>query len=179
MKRLMPALLLAATLPVAALPAAANVPLPTPLVAENPSLKRLGEGRLRWLGLHVYDAALWVLGEAWSFERTFALDIRYAMGLKGRDIASRSVEEMRKLGIRDEDKLRRWGETMARLFPDIKAGDRLVGVHLPGREARFYSNDRLLGAVPDPEFSRAFFSIWLDEKTSEPKLRAQMLRLGT
>ena len=179
MKRLMPALLLAATLPLAPLPAAANVPLPSPLVAENPSLKRLGEGRLRWLGLHVYDAALWVLGEAWSFERAFALDIRYAMGLKGRDIASRSVEEMRKIGIRDEDKLRRWGETMARLFPDIKAGDRLVGVHLPGKEARFYSNDRLLGAVADPEFSRAFFSIWLDEKTSEPKLRAQMLRLGT
>lgn len=179
MKQLMPALLLAAMLPVAALPAAANVPLPTPLVAENPSLKRLGEGRLRWLGLHVYDAALWVLGEAWSFERAFALDIRYAMGLKGRDIATRSLEEMRKLGIRDEDKLRQWGEAMVRLFPDIKAGDRLVGVHLPGKEARFYSNDRLLGAVPDPEFSRAFFSIWLDEKTSEPKLRAQMLRLGT
>jgi hypothetical protein len=179
MKRLIPALLLAATLPVVALPAAANAPLPAPLVAENPSLNRLGEGRLRWLGLHVYDVALWVLGEAWSFERAFALDIRYAMGLKGRDIASRSVDEMRKIGIRDEDKLRRWGDTMARLFPDIKAGDRLVGVHLPGKEVRFYSNDRLLGAVPDPEFSRAFFSIWLDEKTSEPKLRAQMLRLGT
>lgn len=179
MKRLMATLLLAAALPAVALPAAANVPLPAPLVAENSTLKRLGEGRLRWLGLHVYDAALWVLGETWSFERSFALDIRYAMSLKGRDIASRSVDEMRKIGIGDDEKLRRWGEAMARLFPDIKAGDRLVGLHIPGKEARFYSNDRLLGTVPDPEFSRAFFSIWLDERTSEPKLRAQMLRLGS
>ena len=64
------------------------------------------------------------------------------------------------------------------VFPDIRPGDRLVGLSIPGREARFYSQDRLLGAVPDPEFARAFFAIWLDERTSEPKLRARMLRLA-
>jgi hypothetical protein len=66
---------------------------------------------------------------------------------------------------------------MDRVFPDIRPGDRLVGVMVPGREARFYSQDRLLGTVPDPEFARAFFGIWLDERTSEPGLRARMLRL--
>jgi hypothetical protein len=118
-----------------------------------------------------------VLGEAWSFERAFALDIRYAMNIKGRDLSKRSIEEMRNIGVTDDAKLRRWEEVMDRLFPDIKPGDRLVGLHLPGREARFYNQERLLGTVPDPEFARAFFGIWLDERTSQPKLRAQMLKL--
>ena len=77
----------------------------------------------------------------------------------------------------DPARLKRWEEAMDRVFPDIRPGDRLVGVSIPGREARFYSQERLLGTVPDPDFARAFFAIWLDEKTSEPGLRARMLRL--
>jgi hypothetical protein len=84
---------------------------------------------------------------------------------------------MKRLGYADAQKLGRWEAEMDRVFPDIKAGDRLVGVSVPGKEARFYSQDRLIGTVADPEFARAFFSIWLDPATSEPKLRAQMLRL--
>ena len=175
----MRALLAALALALAATLAAAQsvVPLPAALVAELPALKPLGEGRLRWFGLHVYDSSLWVPGEAWSFERPFALDIRYAMSIKGRDLTERSLVEMKRLGYTDREKLGRWESEMDRVFPDIKAGDRLVGLSVPGREARFYSQDRFLGTVADPEFARAFFSIWLDPATSEPKLRAQMLRI--
>ncbi|MCM2328786.1 MAG: chalcone isomerase family protein [Lysobacter sp.] len=168
--------LLAAAAFAAAL-AQASPPLPVALASELPMLKPLGEGRLRWFGLHVYDSSLWVPGDAWSFDRVFALDIRYAMAIRGRDLTKRSLEEMRRLGFSDPAKLRRWEEAMDRVFPDIRAGDRLVGVSIPGREARFYSQDRLLGTVPDPEFARAFFAIWLDEKTSEPGLRQRMLGL--
>ena len=67
---------------------------------------------------------------------------------------------------------------MDRVFPDLKAGDRLVGVSVPGKGTHFYSQDRPLGVVADPEFSPAFFGIWLDEKTSEPALRNQLLKLA-
>lgn len=172
---MMRALLAAAAL--AAALAQASPPLPVALASELPMLKPLGEGRLRWFGLHVYDSSLWVPGGAWSSDRVFALDIRYAMSIRGRDLTKRSLEEMRRLGFSDPAKLRRWEEAMDRVFPDIRSGDRLVGVSIPGREARFYSQDRLLGTVPDPEFARAFFAIWLDENTSEPGLRLRMLGL--
>ena len=155
----------------------AGPPLPAALVAEAPALRLLGEGRLRWFGLHVYDSSLWVPGEGWSFERPFALDIRYAMSIKGRDLTERSLVEMKRLGWTDAEKLGRWEAAMDRVFPDIRPGDRLVGVSVPGREARFYSQDRFLGTVADAEFARAFFAIWLHPETSEPKLRAQMLRI--
>jgi len=168
--------LLAAAAFAAAL-AQASPPLPVALASELPMLRPLGEGRLRWFGLHVYDSSLWVPGDAWSSDRVFALDIRYAMSIKGRDLTQRSLEEMRKLGFSDPARLKRWEQAMDRVFPDIRPGDRLVGVSIPGREARFYSQERLLGTVPDPEFARAFFAIWLDEKTSEPGLRSRMLGL--
>jgi hypothetical protein len=175
-RRAAAALALAAACAAVAPAALAQVgpPLPTLVMAELPSLKRLGEGRLRFLGIHVYDSSLWVTGP-FGFDRPFALDIRYAMTIKGRDLSQRSIKEMKGLGFTDPEKLGRWEASMDRVFPDIKPGDRLVGIHVPGKEARFYSNDRLLGAVADPEFARAFFGIWLDEKTSEPKLRAKLL----
>jgi hypothetical protein len=64
---------------------------------------------------------------------------------------------------------------MRRIFPDVKDGDRLAGLHLPGEGARFWLNGRPAGAVTDPEFSRLFFGIWLAPTTSEPALRLALL----
>jgi hypothetical protein len=158
--------------------AAAAPPLPEPTQREFPGLKEFGEGRLRFLGLHVYDISLWTLGVPYSAKDIFSLELRYAIAIKGRALTERSIKEMRGLGHSDESKLKRWEAAMDKVFPDLKAGDRLVGVHVPGKEARFYNNTTLLGAVADPEFAQAFFGIWLDEKTSEPGLRAQLLKLA-
>jgi Chalcone isomerase-like len=157
-----------------AIPASANV-LPEALVKDHMGLSVRGEGLLRFFGMKVYDARLWTQSKAHSFADTFALELVYDLGLKGKDIAERSVAEMRKQGLGDDAKLARWGTEMARIFPDIKKGDTLIGVFVPGKEARFFSRDKLIAAIPDPEFAKAFFDIWLSEKTSEPKLREKLL----
>ena len=106
----------------------------------------------------------------------YALDLTYALPFKARDLAERSVQEMRRIGGVDADRLTRWGEVMQRAFPEIKAGDRLIGVNLPGRETRFYLNGKLFSTVPDPAFGPAFFGIWLDPRTSEPGFRRELLK---
>jgi hypothetical protein len=68
---------------------------------------------------------------------------------------------------------------MRTAFPDLKAGDRLVGVNVPGRETRFYLNDKLFSTVPDPAFGPAFFGIWLHPRTSEPAFRQELLAGGS
>ncbi len=149
--------------------------LPEPIARDVANLSVRGEGLLRFFGFKVYDIRLWTQGKPYSPEEPFALELAYDMSLKGRDIAERSVKEMRDQGHADEAKLKRWGEEMARIFPDIKKGDALIGVSVPGKEARFYSRDKFIAAVPDAEFARAFFDIWLSAKTSEPKLRERLL----
>lgn len=158
-------------------PARAATPLPAAVAAEVPGLRAVGEHRFRFLLLHVYDAALWAPG-AFSIEAPFALDIRYAMAIRARDLVQRSLEEMRRQGHRDEAKLARWGREMRRVFPDIAPGDRLVGVNVPGEGARFFDSRREVGTVADAGFARAFFDIWLGPATSEPAMRAALLAVA-
>lgn len=139
------------------------------------SLEPLGQGTLRWFGLRIYDATLWTPGGAPDYARPFRLELRYARNLRGAAIAERSGEEIARLGFGTPEERTGWLAAMRRIFPDVAEGDALAGEHLPGRGARFFRNGRPIGEVADPGFSRAFFSIWLDPRTSEPGLRAALL----
>lgn len=170
------ALFLAFATMFSALPCSAQT-LPAPVVAEHPGLSAHGEGVMRFFGFKVYDVRLWTMKKPFAPGEPFALELVYDMAFNGRDIAGRSVQEMRGQGQRDETKLKRWGEAMTRIFPDIKKGDTLIGVSIPGKEARFYTREKLIATVPDPEFAQAFFDIWLSEKTSAPTVRNKLLAI--
>lgn len=137
-----------------------------------------GQGTMKVWGFEVYQATLWVapgFTEAAYAQTGFALELVYLRDFKGSDIARRSIAEMRRQGpMRAEDETR-WENQMRTLFPDVKTGDRITGVHLPGRGAVFWGNDRRLGAVEEPEFAQLFFGIWLAPQTSEPQLRRTLL----
>jgi hypothetical protein len=159
-----------------AMSAAARAQLLPPVVTQAlPGLSARGEGTMRFFGLKVYDVRLWTMMKPFAHHEPFALELVYDMSLKGRDIAERSVKEMRAHGYTDEDKLKRWGDEMAKVFPDIKKGDTLIGVSIPGKEARFYNREKFIATIADAEFAKAFFDIWLSEKTSAPHVRAKLL----
>lgn len=64
---------------------------------------------------------------------------------------------------------------MRAVFPDVKAGERLTGVNLPGVGAQFRAKGRVLGEIRDPEFAKLFFGIWLSPQSSEPRMRQSLL----
>ncbi len=136
--------------------------------------KRWGSGEFRRFGLLIYEATLWAAGED-PLRPPLALKLTYKRSIAGRDIAEASVKEIRNLGIADETRLKVWGEQMNSIFPDVRPGDHILGVHLP-EGASFFHNDHDLGKVADPAFARAFFAIWLDTRTSAPELRAALLK---
>jgi hypothetical protein len=170
----------AAVLVTALAPARANVPAPAAVAEQVPEARLAGEGDLRWFGIKVYTAQLWVGRPGLRVDRLasapFALELRYATGLKGSAIAERSLQEMERMGYGDPQRRGRWLDAMKKLFPDVARGDRLTGVNEPGRGARFFHNDRPIGGVDDPDFASAFFAIWLDERTVAPALRESLLR---
>ena len=143
-----------------------------------------GSATLRFLGLQVYHARLWTVADfdpQRLGEQPLVLELEYLRNFSASAIADRSIVEMRRSGSFADDQAERWNSAMRRVFPDIKAGDRLTGVHRPGQGASFLFNDRPAGEIADPEFSRLFFSIWLGPNTSEPGMRRQLLAqwLGT
>jgi hypothetical protein len=152
--------------------------VPPEVAAELPGAQWTGAARLRFFGLSVYDSKLWVANgfKASTYpQHAFALELSYLRALKGNLIAERSLKEMRRVGNISAEQETRWLQRMQEAFPDVKDGDRIVGLHTPGVGARFWHNGQLRATVADPEFSRYFFGIWLSESTSEPQLRSGLL----
>jgi Chalcone isomerase-like len=143
-----------------------------------PGSRLQGEATLRYFGFRVYHARLWTLPDfraSQSAEQPLVLELEYLRNLQGSAIAERSLKEMQRGGRFTDAQAQRWLAGMQRIFPDVKAGDRISGQHLPGQGARFWLNGRPAGQIDDADFARLFFGIWLSETTSEPDMRRVLL----
>lgn len=160
--------------------APASAPVPAYIVRELGDARVAGRGKFTWFGLHVYDARLYVPERGIDVNdfasQRFALELTYARRLNGKAIAERSRDEIEKLGLGSEEQRLAWLREMSAIFPNVAAGQLLTGIHFANGVTRFYFDDRLISAIDDPAFGHAFFAIWLDPKTSAPKLRTELLQ---
>lgn len=150
------------------------------LRAELPSARLQGVAKLNVWGFDIYNASLWTQPgfEPQNYaQHSFALDLSYLRAFESRAIVKRSLDEMKRLGKITPEQAQTWQTTMAQLFPNVKAGDRITGVHRAGAGAAFWLNGKATGEINDVEFARLFFGIWLAEGTSEPAMRQSILGL--
>ena len=169
---------LAAAGTAAVTPSAATSSVPAEVQQALPQAEALGQTRLRVWGFQIYDARLWVAPgfRAQRFDQhAAALELTYLRDFAAKDIAARSITEMRRSADISAGQAAQWQKEMQRVFPDIKQGDRLLGVHRPGVGASFWFNGRPAGEIADPAFARLFFGIWLSPQTSEPAMRTALL----
>lgn len=154
--------------------------------AQNPSAvvqfasesRLAGQGTMRFFGLRIYDAALWVqsgfepreFGSHW-----LALELTYHRAFQGQAIAERSVAEIARQRSMEPALAQRWTALLTQWLPNVKEGDRLTGVYRPGQGMQLWLGEKDLGVLDDPDLARYFFGIWLSPYTSEPKLRDALL----
>lgn len=146
-----------------------------------------GEGEMRWFGLLIYSARLWAPeGKPVPVTTTgvppanhsFALELTYARQIAGTRLVDTSIDELKRLGERDDARLQRWRDALSLVFPDVQEGERIIGLREPNGGAQFYHQGKLTGRLDDPELASAFFGIWLDARTRDPVLRARLLGSG-
>lgn len=142
-----------------------------------PSMQLLGAGRFRWFGLGIYDARLWSRQAPFDPRQPFVLELSYLRHISRERLVQTSLEEIVRLGggRHGAAQLARWESDMRRAFTDVAPGDLLAGLCLPGQGARFYRGQGDVVEVPDPAFADAFFAIWLDPRSRDRALRAQLL----
>lgn len=148
------------------------------LDAALPQHRLIGKSRLTVWGFQVYDARLWALPGFKPdnlLNQPFALELAYLRDFSNKDIAESSITEMRRLAAIGDEQAKSWMHEIQRVIPDIKKGDRVMGIHRPGIGAQLLVNGKSSGEIRDLEFARLFFGIWLSPKTSEPKMRAALL----
>ena len=145
-----------------------------PLVGVRPA----GQGMLRFWGMDIYRARLWVSPGFASSDYAalpLALELTYQRGFSAEAIAQRSIAEMRRIGPISAAQATRWQQALQAALPDVQPGDRLIGLYHPTTGATFELRGRTVGTVADPAFARLFFGIWLSPQTSEPQLRTELL----
>lgn len=141
-----------------------------------PQARLAGSGTFTYFTMKIYSAELWVGAQGYSPVAPFALDLRYARKLDGKKIAEASFEQIEKIGAGTPDQRQAWLRKMTAIFPDVNEGTHITGIFMPTQGARFYLDGRPLATVPDPDFARAFFGIWLDPATTAPALRQALLK---
>lgn len=141
------------------------------------SAPMVGQGRFCFLAICLYDAQLWSARNPLNYDTPFSLVLTYRYGIARERFADTGLDEMQRLAAvpLDADTQARWREYMLQALVDVKAGDSLTGVFLPGRGARFYANGRLTKEIDDLRFARAFFDIWLNAGTRAGSLRRELL----
>lgn len=143
-----------------------------------PGLRPAGEGTLRFWGMDIYRARLWV-SPGFQAERYAALPLALTLGyqkdLTAQAIAERSLTEMKRVGDFTAQDATRWRKELQAALPDIKSGDQLTGLYQPGKPTIFQIKGRTVGEVSDAAFGPLFFGIWLSPRTSEPRLREALL----
>ncbi|HEY1102759.1 MAG TPA: chalcone isomerase family protein [Burkholderiaceae bacterium] len=148
------------------------------ITAALPEARLSGQSLYRYFGFAVYQIRLFVapgFNRADYTQSPLALELEYQRDFAGADIAARSLKEMQRAGGFTEAQGAQWLQQMKAVFPNIKEGDKLLGLYTPGAGARFLYNGKPAGEVKDAEFARRFFGIWLAPSTSEPALRQTLL----
>lgn len=152
---------------------------PIGLAKEPPHIKSMmgqvqlqGLGRLNFWGFHVYDASLY-RGSA-KDSQEFALELKYQRSFSGEAIASRTAQEMKNLGVADPQAAS-WGKELASVLPNVEPGQTIAAVYIPKQGTSFFFEGKKISQIQGADFAKAFFGIWLDSKTSAPKLRAELL----
>jgi Chalcone isomerase-like len=186
MRRLLPYLRsITAVLVVVAATAALVAPahastLPQPVLQADYKLQRVGAGDLKWLGRPIYAASLWTAhGEfsGYMAGEPVALSLWYQREFSRDALLRITSTAWRMLDAVPLERRERWLTELSSFWSDVRPGDNVTTVVVPGKATRFYDERGLMGQIDDPDFGPAFLSIWLDSRSVVGDLRVKLLGL--
>jgi Chalcone isomerase-like len=152
---------------------------PADVLGVLPGATLRGQADLRFFGLKIYSAKLWAAAPfntaQWE-QQSLAIDLQYARTISGDDLATRSMDEIKRSGALSDAQASTWLAFMKTAFPNVRPGDRITGVWAPARNTTtILVNGVRQAALEDAAFGKRFFGIWLASTTSEPAMRAALL----
>ena len=134
--------------------------------------KHIGTGPLTYYGFKVYDAHYYSTDELGK--AGFALRLDYVRKVLNEDLIKATVKQMVRLGASDNE-ITKWQSELEKIYPTVDQGHHITAIYQPSGSTTFIHNGKLAGKINDQQFSKIFFSIWLDQKTNSPDLRTKLL----
>lgn len=136
----------------------------------------VGNAKFSVMFWDIYDSRLYTTTGAYPVELTnehIAFEVTYLRDIDKDDLITRTLEQWEHIGL-SKEKYAHYIPSLESMWPDIKAGDTLR-LLMEQSNSHFYFNQTYIGSIESDEFGQQFIDIWLSPKTSQPKLRAQLL----
>lgn len=148
----------------------------SPAISQNLNQSYLiGDSDLNFFGLKVYHIALWSVEKNFSYDKKFAVQIRYNMNFSKEDLAKRSIDEIERLHVLSAQDKENYLIALKKIFSSVKKGDEKVALFVPNQGVEMFYNGKLNGKISDQKLARLFVDIWLDERGSYPKVTRKIL----
>jgi hypothetical protein len=137
----------------------------------------VGKARFKVLFWSVFDAKLYAQNANFNPEQPFALSLSYLREIQGSEIVAKSISEMQAQNEFSKVELAEWKTRLSDIIPDVGSNTTITGIRDQAGTTLFYKNGEMIGQIENRRFTQGFFNIWLGEKTTETKLRNQLLSL--
>ncbi len=140
-------------------------------------LVEVGSAKFTIMFWDIYDSRLYTSTGKYPVQlesEKLVFEITYLKDIDKDDLIERTAEQWQHIGV-NEEVFRKYLPSLKDIWPDIKAGDSL-SLLVEGEQSYFYFNQQLIGSLAHQDFGQQFIDIWLSTKTSQPQLRAQLLK---
>lgn len=138
--------------------------------------KEVGRAKFSILFWDIYNSTLYTKSGNYLHEestQSLIFEIEYLKDITKNDLLERTVEQWKHLKIA-ESQYSKFIPRLKAIWPDISSGDKLAML-VKNKQSVFFFNNLRLGKIEQEEFSKLFLDIWLSPKTSQIKLRKQLL----
>ena len=159
----------------------AGVKLPDTMSAGEKTLKLNGLGLRKKSIFKVYVGGLYLEASSKDAAAIVAADAAKAVRMHFlRDLKKTQLTEGFSEGFEANAKEKAASQKasidkMLALVPNVKEGETLTFVYVPGKGTTLYAGDKALGTFESKDFSDAVFSIWLGPKPPSEDLKKGML----
>jgi hypothetical protein len=140
-----------------------------------------GVSTFRYWGFRVYTGALYMPASATSPDAVLGetpkkLVLRYHRDVSVDQFVEKSEETLREHPQLSLDRLRPFLSRMKSLYVPVKEGDTYAITYNPAQgELSLFFNERQLGTITDPGFSRAYFGIWVSDYSVSERFTDELL----
>lgn len=138
--------------------------------------KEVGRAQFSILFWDIYNSTLYTKSGSYLHEastQSLIFEIEYLKDITKNDLLERTVEQWKHLNI-PESEYSKFIPTLNIIWPDISSGDKLAML-VQNKQSVFFFNNLRVGHIEQKEFSKLFLDIWLSPRTSQEKLREQLL----
>tara|TARA_B110000211_G_scaffold147024_1_gene167492 strand:- start:441 stop:962 length:522 start_codon:yes stop_codon:yes gene_type:complete len=140
------------------------------------TLKLVGIAEMKWLWFEIYQAKLLTpTGTYKPNQWPLALDLLYRRSIPAEQLIQSTMHAWEH---QDIDYPVEWVSKLRDIWPDIAPQDQLILYVDDDRISHFFYNNKFIGSLGDPLFSKAFTAIWLSKNTLRPALRNQLIGLN-